>query len=98
MPLVQIAQQREALHAFGRRLECTLPHAHGGHLIVLLVQAQSALDLVNEPEQQPTASSSSIGAHDMTSLQSECIESRDARCARSIWQFVKSRRRRRRRS
>lgn len=44
--LVQIAEQLEAVVTFRRRLEGTLPHSHGGDLVVLFVQAQAALDLV----------------------------------------------------
>lgn len=43
--LVQIAEQLESVVTFRRRLEGTLPHSHGGDLVVLLVKTQAALDL-----------------------------------------------------
>lgn len=46
--LVQVAEQLEAVVALGGRLEGALPHSHRGHLIVLLVQAQAASDLVRQ--------------------------------------------------
>lgn len=45
VPLIQVAEQLKAVIALGGRLEGALPHAHRGHLIVLLVQAQTALNL-----------------------------------------------------